>query len=319
MEQIRVARSFIAADSLAEIVTRNYDLGGTVTCKMFSKLLRTQDNDHYRVRVNDKSYVLRIYQQGDPLERQESNYRFELDWLNFLHEKGVSVSRPLPRENGELLGSLDAPEGKRHYALFTFAEGNQMSLDNMDHLYDLGAYMAKIHVVSNEFKSEHQRKPINLTYLLDRPLERIDRSWGLRRAANLDILLTSAEDARKEVVSLLGETPESGNGVWGVIGGDFHQASVHFNQEGRPAAFNFDLCGYGWRAYDIAAFLSNTNLLQTSEGLSEAFFAGYYSVRQLSREEHAAVSPFLTLRRIWRMGLFALDTGLAGYTFLAPA
>jgi Ser/Thr protein kinase RdoA (MazF antagonist) len=60
-------------------------------------------------------------------------------------------------------------------------------------------------------------------------------------------------------------------------------------------------------------------LLQSSEGLTEAFFAGYYSVRRLSREEHAAVSPFLTLRRIWRMGLFALDSGLAGYTFLAPA
>ena len=49
MEQIRVARSFIAADSLAEIVAENYDLDGPITSKMFSKLLRTQDNDHYRV------------------------------------------------------------------------------------------------------------------------------------------------------------------------------------------------------------------------------------------------------------------------------
>jgi Ser/Thr protein kinase RdoA (MazF antagonist) len=157
-----------------------------------------------------------------------------------------------------------------------------------------------------------------MTYLHDEPLERIRRAWGPRRKTNLDILLTSAEDAREEVYALLGEEPNPNDGSWGVIGGDFHNLSTHF-KDGEPTFFNFDRCGYGWRAYDIAAFLSNTNLLQTSEGLSEAFFAGYYAERPLSREEHAAISPFLTLRRIWRMGLFALDDGLAGYTFLAPA
>ena len=157
-----------------------------------------------------------------------------------------------------------------------------------------------------------------MTCLLDRPLERIRRAWGPQRAENLDILLTSAEEAREEIYTLLGEEPEKEPGVWGVIGGDFHNVSVHFDGD-QPTFFNFDRCGYSWRAYDIAAFLSNSNLLQAAGDYSEAFFAGYYSERPLSREEHAAISPFLTLRRIWRMGLFALDSGLAGYTFLAPA
>lgn len=317
MEQIRVARSFISADSLAEIVEKNYDLDGPVSCKMFSKLLRTQDNDHYRVNAGNDSYALRIYQNGDAIGRQESDYLFELDWLTFLHGRNLPVSYPIPRKDGSYLGKLDAPEGVRYYALFTMASGSQMSVSDEDQLYDVGVYMARIHLASNNFKSDHHRQPIDLAYLLDEPLARINQSWGVRRSANLDILLTSAEDARIEIQSLLGDAPGDGD-QWGVIGGDFHNISVHFNG-GDPMFFNFDLCGYGWRAYDIAAFLSNTNLLQASEGLSEAFFAGYYSVRPLSREEHAAVSPFLTLRRIWRMGLFALSDGLAGYTFLAPA
>lgn len=318
MEQIRIARSFIAAGALAEVIHNNYDIDGPVSCKMFSKLLRTQDNDHYRVNFGDQKYVLRVYEQGDASQRQESDYLFEMDWLLFLKENGLRVSTPLPRLDGSLLGSLNAPEGKRYYALFTFAKGNGMSLSDPDQLYDFGAAMARIHKASDQFSSTHYRRPIGMEYLLDKPLERIEQAWGPRRAQNLDILLTSADEARQEVYTLLGEEPTSGTESWGVIGGDFHNVSVHFDN-GQPTFFNFDRCGYGWRAYDIAAFLSNTNLLQTSEGLSEALFAGYYSVRPLSREEHAAVSPFLTLRRIWRMGLFALDSGLAGYTFLAPA
>ena len=318
VEQIRIARSFIDADALADVVADNYNIGNSITCSMFSKLLRTQDNDHYRVTVGDQKYVLRVYEQGDAVGRQESDYLFEMDWLLFLKEQGLSVSSPIPRKDGSLLGSVNAPEGKRYYALFTFAKGRSMSLKDQDQLYEFGASMARIHKISGQFSSPQQRQPIDMACLLDKPLQRIERSWGPQRTANLDILLVSAEEARNEVYSLLGEKPDPGSDIWGMVGGDFSNLSVHFDN-GQPTFFNFDRCGASWRAYDIAAFLSNTNLLQASEGFSEAFFAGYYSVRPLSREEHAAVSPFLTLRRIWRMGLFALESGLAGYTFMATA
>ncbi len=318
MEQIPVARSFIDANALADVVIQNYDIGEDIDCKMFSKLLRTQDNDHYRVMSGDQKYVLRVYEQGDALDRQESDYLYELDWLLFLKEQDLSVSSPIPRKDGTLLGSLNAPEGKRYYTLFTFAKGKSMSLQDQDQLYEFGSCMAKIHNISNKFESRHKRRTLDMAYLLDKPLERIKRSWGPQRSANLDILLTSAEDAKNKVFSLLGENPNPNSDIWGVVSGDFSHMSVHFNGS-RPTFFNFDRCGKGWRAYDIASFLSNSNLLQASAGYSEAFFAGYYSVRPLTREEHAAVSPFLTLRRIWRMGLFALESGLAGYTFMAAA
>lgn len=318
LEQIRIARSFIDANALAEVVAENYDIGDEINCKMFSKLLRTQDNDHYRVTSGDQKYVLRVYEQGDAQERQESDYLFELDWLLFMKEQGLPVSSPIPRRDGSLLGSVIAPEGVRYYVLFTFATGKSMSLQDQDQLYEFGSYMAKIHKLSDGFRSTHKRKPLDMTYLLDKSLERINRSWGPERSANLDILLTSAEEARSKVFSLLGEKPDPNSDIWGVVGGDFSQMSVHFNN-GTPTFFNFDRCGESWRAYDIAAFLSNSNLLQTSAGYSEAFFAGYYSIRQLTSEEHESIFPFLTLRRIWRMGLFALESGLAGYTFMAPA
>ena len=125
---------------------------------------------------------------------------------------------------------------------------------------------------------------------------------------------SAADEARNELRDLLGDTRAPG--IWGPIGGDFHQSSVYFSEINEPTFFNFDLCGPGWRAYDIASFLSNGNLMHAPAERSEAFFAGYYSVRQLADEEHAAVAPFLTVRRVWLMGAFAREDGLVGHTFV---
>jgi len=316
MNPIRIARSFVAAESAAELVAAEYDCAAPVACKLFSKLLRTQDNDHYLVTTGDgEQYAFRIYQQGDRFHRAESDYLYELDWLRFLHSEGLPVSYPVRRRDGGYLGRLEAPEGTRYYALFSLAYGDPLSLKDADQLSIMGEMMARIHVVSDRFTTPHARKPLDLAYLLDRPLERLRRTWTDERAANLDLVLTAAEEAREELREY---TSRSGatDGRWGPIGGDFHQSSTYFNEVNEPTFFNFDLCGPGWRAYDIASFLSNGNLMHAPAERSEAFFAGYYAVRPLADEEHAAIAPFLTVRRVWLMGAFAREDGLVGHTFV---
>jgi Ser/Thr protein kinase RdoA (MazF antagonist) len=320
VKQIRVDRSFIAADALTEVIAEEYDLDVT-GCKLFSKMLRTQDNDHYLLRTGGgEKYVARVYQEGSHLERQEGDYQFELDWLNFLKRRDMPVSYPIARRDGRFLGSVNAPEGLRYYAVFSFANGKPMDLEDLDHLYDCGAKMAQIHVVSNDYQGPYKRQPMDLAFLVDRPVARLKRFWSEDpdRADDLDLLLTSAEEARTEIEVLVDnefESPDS----WGPIGGDFHSANTYFDDHNGPIFFNFDLCGYGWRAYDIATFLLNTNLMHTSTEGTEAFIAGYYSVRRLNENEHAAISPFLTIRRIWLTGSFARRRGLVGHTFIAPA
>lgn len=319
MEQIRVARSFVAADALADLLEAEYELEAPVSCQLFSKLLRTQDNDHYLVDTgNGDKYVVRVYQSGKHLERQESEYHWELDWLLFLEENDLPVSYPLPRKNGEYLGSVLAPEGVRHYALFTLSPGEPMSITNEEQLFVCGQHMARIHKASNNFRSNHHRQEMDLEYLVDKSIERVMNFWGDARSADQEILLMSAAEAKDEILELLNNESETTDS-WGPIGGDFHHSSVYFNKRDQPSFFNFDLCGYGWRAYDIAAFLLNTELLHHPEELTEAFFAGYYSERPLSPNEHAAISPFMTIRRIWMTGLFTRSDGIVGHTFIAPA
>lgn len=321
MEEIRVVRSFAAADALAELVAAEYDFSGPITCKLFSKMLRTQDNDHYLITTgNGEKFVIRVYQLGTRLERHESCYLYELDWLNFLEQKGLPVAYPIARKDGSFLGKLKAPEGERYYAVFSYAHGSPLSVQDEEQLYVMGREMARIHLASNEYEPRYYRPELDLEFLIDRPVARIKRYWDedQEHVEDLDLLLFSADDAKEQLLELINNeesTPDS----WGAIGGDFHNRSVFFDAANNPTFFNFDWCGQGWRAYDIAVFLHNTNLIhQQTENAAEAFFAGYYSERPLSPNEHAAIAPFLTVRRIWLTGWFMMNDGLAGHSFIAP-
>ena len=61
--------------------------------------------------------------------------------------------------------------------------------------------------------------------------------------------------------------------------------------------FDFDHCGYGWRAYDIAVFLGSMPL-----EIGAAFLEGYQSLRRLSAAEIAAIPTFVKIRLIWDTG-----------------
>jgi Ser/Thr protein kinase RdoA (MazF antagonist) len=318
MEQIAVTRSIVDAKALAEVIGRDYAIITPIRCQLISKMLRTQDNDHYLVKTPKQKYIARVYQLGSHLSRRESDYLFELEWLVYLREKNIPVSYPLPRRDGDLLGHVIAPEGKRYYALFSFSEGKPMVTTDEEQLYTVGSYMARIHLASNDFTSGHQRQPMDLPFLVDRPIQRLKAFWEDKQDEKLDILINSAEDAKDQIDDLL-RNEESTEDSWGPIGGDFHPYNTRFSREGEPSFFNFDLCGYSWRAYDLAVMLLNAKLMQQSNDFTEALFAGYYSQRPLSHNEHAAIAPFLTIRRVWLTGTFSTVEGIAGYTFIAPA
>lgn len=64
--------------------------------------------------------------------------------------------------------------------------------------------------------------------------------------------------------------------------------------------FDFDFCGLGWRAYDIATFLSGE-----STEAAQTFLAGYEEVRRVTREELNALPLFQIAQSIWLLGLRA--------------
>jgi len=297
---VRVLMSLVAPDALAPLVEHAYDIGrgGPVICR----LLSSNDNDHYLVTAGEAIYALRVYPHAKHWLENESDYRFEMDWLDFLHERGLPVAHPIRRTDGDFLGALEAPEGRRYWALFGFAPGAN-ALD-AEQSVGFGESVARIHVASNDFHSPHHRAHFDLDRIADKPVRQI-RAWFANLPGNPrqeDVAFVAAlSDELKEQILAAGFTDRSEQSdEWGVIGGDFHGGNHHFSEDGRLTHFDFDLCGYGWRAYDLAIF--SWAVKSRDDALWRGFLQGYESVRALSARERRYIPVFGQLRHIWWMG-----------------
>ena len=89
----------------------------------------------------------------------------------------------------------------------------------------------------------------------------------------------------------------------GVCHGDFGGGNASVDATG-PTAFDFDLCGPGWRAFDLAAI----QLIASSKknpAIWDVFVSGYQERRSLSPADLAAATLFCPIHRLWRLGLQA--------------
>jgi Ser/Thr protein kinase RdoA (MazF antagonist) len=111
-QRIPVQRSIISANTLAPLVAQAYGLDG-VGCQ----LIKSAMLDTYQVTAASGPAILRIYPAR---RRTESEILAELDVLASLHAGGVAVSVPIRQLTGERLLALQAPEGTRYAALFTY-------------------------------------------------------------------------------------------------------------------------------------------------------------------------------------------------------
>jgi Ser/Thr protein kinase RdoA (MazF antagonist) len=86
-------------------------------------------------------------------------------------------------------------------------------------------------------------------------------------------VLTTAAQWVQATVQDLGDTRD----VYGFIHADLHQRNYLFHGT-TVGAIDFDDCGWGYYAYDMAVTLSNLEHLPVFPALQEAFLTGYQSV-----------------------------------------
>lgn len=305
---MKVIRSLLAPSYVGERVADAYDLGGPVTCRIHS----LGDNDNYLVRRGPEKYLLRVYTAGKHWPYDREDRLFELEWLLFLADRGIPVIPPVPRADASLLGGILAPEGERDMALFHFAPGSPDPFpDDPERLFRLGVAMARLHMASDGFRSIHRRFHIDLELLVDAPLRRIETYLSeIGRTPDLAVLKELATRVRAVLETLPREAP-----AYGILGGDFHGENHHFTAEGEPVFFDFDLCGYGWRAYDLAVPLwyARRELgTERARALFAPLLEGYRSIRPLGSAEQASIADFVLARQLWLIGEHVADVDTLG-------
>jgi hypothetical protein len=143
-----------------------------------------------------------------PTQRRiETDILAELDVLAYLHAASISVSVPIHQRDGQRLFSIQAPEGLRYVALFTYAPGQPLSQQcTPPNVRAFGRMLAQVHVLTNHWAQLPPRPPLDLVTLLDRPLTELDRAFG-ERSAEWAFLRQVASAVRPRIAALPTEPP----------------------------------------------------------------------------------------------------------------
>lgn len=294
-----ITHSVFAADGLAAVLLPEYDVGDVLECR----LLQHNQNDTYLVGTDRARFILKIYQAHGSYTPRGSQIRYEVDLLLHLQGQGVGVAAPVLRRDGQHVRALDAPEGKRRAVLFNYASGEPIPPAAWDQNFSrqFGSAVGIMHAAADGFASKTRRFRLDRTYLLTGPL-RLAQPFFARRPDDWRYLRALARRLTRRLVALekRGLSP-------GICHGDLvGLTNVHVGPAGLMTLFDFECCGPGWRAYDIAVFrwaLAQCVSPEQADRLLAAFLEGYQQHCALTAADRAALPLFVAVRHFWFMGL----------------
>ncbi|MEA5506253.1 phosphotransferase [Halotia wernerae UHCC 0503] len=292
---IAVIHSIIDGAALISTVLSEYSIQQPHSCKLYKRGL----NDTYLVKTEGDNYILRVYRRS---WHNKEEIDFELELLAFLHQQKQPIAYPIARKDGSFTTEVFAPEGVRYASIFTYAPGYAVNQKlNSKQSSILGEVLAKIHQTLNSFQSSFSRPGLNHEYLLDWSIAKI-KSLYQHREKDINYLQSQSKIIKSQLlkIKLPSSAPEYGIGV-----GDVHSGNAHFTKQNQPTLFDFDQCGYGWRAFDIAKFLHVAMKMKIDVIIRNSFIEGYQTIRQLSEAEISSIPVFIKAAHIWVMGISA--------------
>ncbi len=293
-----VQHSILSERALAEWAISAYSLREPLRCRF----LRSSMSDAYRLDTPDAAYILKIYQHR---RHPRSAIEAEVSFLIDLRGQDIPVAAPVANKASVYVNELVAPEGIRCAVLFEAIEGQAPRETNLAHSRSFGQLAGRIHHYADVSGKTYDRWQLDEKYLVQEPLTQI-RPYLEHRASDWETLRALGSELASELVSLLPkESPQ-----YGMCHGDLHTGNALFGKDGRLTLFDFDSCGYGWRAIDIGVYHVSYDWMDLGEKTRrkkarfwEAFIDGYSRERSLSTNELAAAQLCLPLRHLELMGL----------------
>ncbi len=304
-EQLDYTYSQLSSAAAAQLVDEHYNLGKVDNCLYYQLGL----HDNYLVNSGQTKYILRIYRNN---WRSGNDIRFELALLDYLAEKKAPVATALRTRQEELCFSIPSPEGERFAALFHYADGFTPEGELSTAVaFKLGTTVAEVHGLADGFQNPYPKQALDLSYLLDDSIQAIAPFLDANATAYLNALQQKIEN---EIPSLNNQAP-----VYGICLGDVNSSNFHINANKDITLFDFDQCGYGFRAFEIGKFNSSVHTASAKQAITKAFLKGYQDKRTLSADELKAIPYFEIAAVIWVMAIHAYNADRIGHKFLQEA
>ena len=286
---IGASYSTVRESDLLSHVVPLYRIDGPTDCRFWQRGV----NDTYRVHGADSIHSLRVYRHG---LRSMSEIDFEIAALEYLHERGAGVARPIARRDGGFVSEIHAPEGPRQVIVTTHAKGTEPNYDDAGNARLFGESVAELHEFSDGFETRHARPRLDVEHLLGGSMDVIV-PFLRYRPEDLAFLEDTESDLRRAVDDAGPENLDTG-----FCHGDCHGSNVHLDGD-TLTHFDFDCCGFGLRVFELATFKWGIRGDDNEDELWSMFLEGYRSGREIGAEDLALVDPFVVIRHLWWMAL----------------
>lgn len=234
--------------------------------------------------------VLRLHRPGYHTGREIAS---ELAWLAALQGlPGLNTVRPVHGAQGPIT-EIDG----RQIVAFHRLPGQELHPgdDLSRHFAPLGEITARLHLHARNWPRPRgfTRKRWDVETILGP-----NPHWGdWRQAQGLDAagtaLLRRATDRLADTLRTYGTTPET----FGLIHADLRLANLMVHGD-TLTAIDFDDCGLGWWAYDLAAALSFIETDPRLPDLISRWTDGYTSIAPLRPADRAMIPALVLLRRV---------------------
>jgi len=319
---LQVAYSTIAANEIARVVEADYAFGPLAYCHLFQRGF----NDTYELGARSGAkYMARL---SGRRYRGPANIAHEVAFLAHLRTCGLRVACALAGRDGRLWRDIETPEGPRAFAVFEHLEGVTLSPTRVSKLDDaviedarlLGAEFARLHTAGESYTGSPSLYRLDRDHLLARPISQ------LLAAPRLD---DTFRQAFSELGATLGARLAQASPRLSRVAchGDNHGGNTVFS--GAPGArvaawFDFDDCGPGFLAYDLAVFLwqllgatSSASLNADGQALWTAYLSGYRTHRSIPDADFAAIALFVPTRHVLWMSEIVSRTDQTGVRVLS--
>ena len=264
-------------------------------------------NDTYLVINETKKYVFRLYRFA---RKSFDNVLEEVALVGHLQKRTNLVAALVEDLQQNIIQSFETPEGERYGLLMECAANTELEnhciISNECTSY--GESVGKLHRHLETFEYNKKRTLIDFDHLVAQPLELVKHQFP---KMNLSVLLNIAQSL------INGLSQHSGNLIKSYIHGDLTGGNACLSEEKEYIFFDFDCCGYGWRAYDLAVFYWSTHTCG-KPALWENFLKGYSSHISLNDTELQAIPLLAMLRQVWIIGYSIQQIERKGAFFYKP-
>jgi Ser/Thr protein kinase RdoA (MazF antagonist) len=230
---------------------------------------------------NKIRYVVKFYRPQRWNEAQLlEDHAFSLQ----LKEQGCLLAEPVSLEDKTLF------EFQGYYfALFKSLSARSLESDNLDHLYEVGVTLGKVHKTSSQgtFKT---RERIDIKTMLSTPIKQLKESKLVPKFISEELFSTM-----DKVESLTTELFNKSNFIAIRLHGDCHASNILMDRD-TPYLVDFDDCKMGPAVQDLWMLLSE-NKEEKKLQLS-ALLEGYEEEFEFDSAQLALIEPLRSMRII---------------------